>query len=226
MGLRLSRGPRPRPAGRAQRLAGPQAAPSSELVGARPDRALWRQAACGPPLPAASCSTRSCCAWPRRWSRSEHLRAGRRRSVEVEVEGLATRQRAEVAAGGGARGRAAHRRRRRRTSAPPGWRASGRCVPSASRRKAPSTPVKPLGARQLAPPCSAAPRAPARQGDRQAHRIVGEAGDARRRLAVALGVLLREVGPAARIGRRIPGADQARRRGRRWDSPCRRCRSA
>ena len=54
----------------------------------------------------------------------------------------------------------------------------------------------------------ALPLGPSGKHDRHAHRIVGQAGDARRRLPVALGELLREVRPAARIGARIPGPDQ------------------
>ena len=66
-------------------------------------------------------------------------------------------------------------------------------------------PVKPLARVSAArEPLSAGGR---RKCDGQVHGVVGEAGDARRRLSVALGVLLREIAPAARVGARIPGAD-------------------
>ena len=205
MGLRLSRGPRPRPPGGAERLQA-RGARHRRAGGARPRRAPGARPAAGHARGPHH---------PQRGGAAPVLGAGAgRHAVEPDGSGqLKLRLRAsprgseEVAAGG-----AEPRPGGASTTPTPNFctsrMASERSVlPSGSRRKAPSTPVKPLLRVSCAARDTALLAAP-RHGDGKTDRIVGEAGNARGRRAVGLGVLLRELVPAAGLGRRVPGADE------------------
>ncbi len=82
-------------------------------------------------------------------------------------------------------------------------------VPSGSKPEQAVDPGKAAAARQRRRRI-ALPRRISRQRHGEAHRVIGEARNARRRGAIGLGVARGELGPAARVRRREPAADQRR----------------
>ena len=142
-GAPAHRGPRPRPPGRAQRLQCPSARAIDELA-AHGLSSGARRGRCGPRATAASSSTRWCCACPRRWSRSDTVEPDG--SGQLKLRLRASPRGSEEPSRPAAPSRGAARRIETPT---PNFctsrMASERSVlPSGSRRKAPSTPVKPL----------------------------------------------------------------------------------